>query len=59
MITADPVLRAIDRHRNDKLSNVDALIVDAARASHCAILDSEDMRGGWRFGALQVVNRFA
>lgn len=55
----DITLRAIDRHQADKLPLWDALIVEAALVSGCAVLYSEDMQAGRRFGALQVVNPFA
>lgn len=58
-IGTDLVLRAIDRHRQDKLSFWDGLIVEAALTAGCTILYSEDMQPGRRFGALQVINPFA
>jgi len=41
-----------------KLSWYDSLIVCAALQAECAILYSEDMQHGQRFGALQIQNPF-
>lgn len=58
-ITPEMVLRAIDRHRDDRLSYWDALIVEAASVAGCSVLYTEDLQAGRRFGALKVVNPFA
>jgi predicted nucleic acid-binding protein len=46
------------RLENKHLSWYDALIVAAAVESQCAILYSEDMHDGHRFGDLQIKNPF-
>lgn len=54
----DLVLAAIDTHRLHGLSFWDALILQAARASGCSILYTEDMQHGRRFEELTIVNPF-
>lgn len=58
-LAADDVLAAIDLHRLHSLSIWDALVVRAALVSGCRTLFSEDLQGGRRFGALEIVNPFA
>jgi predicted nucleic acid-binding protein len=60
VVTVGPglLLSAIDLHRLDSLSFWDALIVRSAEQAGCAVLYSEDLQHGRRFGALQVVDPF-
>ncbi len=53
------VLRAIRLPQQHKLSHWDSLIVQAAIDAGCAVLYSEDMQAGQRFGDLEIVNPFA
>jgi len=57
-VTPALILAGADLSRLHRLNFWDALIVEAARAGGCAILYSEDMQAGRRFGALEVVNPF-
>jgi len=50
---------AIGRQRASVLSFWDAMIVEAALASGCSELYTEDLNAGQRFGPLVVVNPFA
>jgi predicted nucleic acid-binding protein len=56
---ADMVLRAIRLSQRHQLSHWDGLVVQAALDAGCAVLFSEDMQAGMRFGDLEVVNPFA
>jgi predicted nucleic acid-binding protein len=60
VVTVGPglLLSAIDLHRLDSLSFWDALIVRSAEQAGCAVLYSEDLQHGRRFGALKVVDPF-
>jgi predicted nucleic acid-binding protein len=49
---------ALRLHAANKLQWYDALIVGAARESGCAILYSEDLQHGQKFGSLKIVNPF-
>jgi predicted nucleic acid-binding protein len=49
---------ALRLHTANQLQWYDALIVGAARESGCAILYSEDMQHGQKFGSLKIVNPF-
>ena len=49
---------ALRLHTANKLQWYDALIVGAARESGCAILYSEDLQHGQKFGSLKIVNPF-
>ena len=49
---------ALRLHAANKLQWHDALIVGAARESGCAILYSEDLQHGQKFGSLKIVNPF-
>jgi len=49
---------ALHLHAQSGLSWYDSLIVSAAIQARCAILFSEDLQHGQRFGALQVRNPF-
>lgn len=53
------VLRAIDLEDRYSLSFWDALIVDAARSADAALLYSEDLGHGQRYGGVEVRNPFA
>ncbi len=53
------VLAAISLHREHGLSFWDAMIVHAALQTGCAVLYSEDLQHGRRFGGLEIVNPFA
>jgi predicted nucleic acid-binding protein len=50
--------RAVHLAREHELSVYDALIVAAAQDAGCALLFSEDLQHGQRFGALTVENPF-
>ncbi len=54
--TPDSVLQALDIERRYKTSFWDALILQAAESSGAAVLYSEDMARGERYGAVRVVN---
>ena len=49
---------ALRLHTANNLQWYDALIVGAARESGCAILYSEDLQHGQKFGSLKIVNPF-
>jgi predicted nucleic acid-binding protein len=49
---------ALRLHSTHKISWYDSLIICAAREAGCAILYSEDLQHGQRFGSLRVVNPF-
>jgi len=49
---------ALRLHAVNKLQWYDSLIVGAARESGCAILYSEDLQHGQKFGSLKIVNPF-
>jgi predicted nucleic acid-binding protein len=53
------VLRAIDLEDRYSLSFWDALIVDAARSADAALLYSEGLGHGQRYGGVEVRNPFA
>jgi predicted nucleic acid-binding protein len=52
----DSVLRALDIEARYKVSFWDALILHAAETAGAAILYSEDLSTGQRYGTLRVVN---
>ena len=56
--TADDVLAAIRRSARHSISIWDAMIVQAAIASDCSILWSEDLQHGRRFESVTVRNPF-
>ena len=60
VVRIDPnaILAAIDFQRLHQVSFWDALIVQAALASACTALLSEDMQHGRRIGGLEIVNPF-
>ncbi len=53
------ILTAIDVHQLHAISFWDALIVQAALASQCSVLYTEDMQHGLRIRGLEIVNPFA
>lgn len=53
------VLRALRLAQQHQLSHWDSLIVQAAIDAGCAVLYSEDMQAGRRWGDLEVVDPFA
>ena len=52
------LLLAITRHRRDRISLWDALIVEAARRAKAIILYTEDLQDGRDFDGLKVENPF-
>ena len=60
VVTATPALiaSALDLHALRGVSFYDALIVEAAIASGCACLFSEDMQDGAILGGVRIVNPF-
>jgi hypothetical protein len=50
--------RGLELHQAHSLALWDGLIVQAALDSRCAILLSEDLQHGRRFGSLEVANPF-
>ncbi len=61
VVTIKPslILEAIDLHRLHALSFWDALIVEAAAASGCRRLLTEDLQSGSNISGVQVENPFA
>lgn len=58
VLDVERILSAIKLHRLNALSFRDALIVQAAIASGCGSLLSEDMQHGQRFEGVELVNPF-
>ncbi len=56
--TPDLIAGALDLHVLHALSFYDALIIQAALASGCRRVLTEDMQNGARFGGVQIVNPF-
>ena len=56
--TPESIPAALDLHVLHGLSFYDALIVQAALASGCQRVLTEDMRGGALYGGVQIVNPF-
>jgi predicted nucleic acid-binding protein len=54
--TAESILRALDIEARYRISFWDALILQAAERAGCALVYSEDMAHGQRYGSMQVVN---
>ncbi len=52
------ILTAIDLHRLHAISLWDGLIVAAAQRGGCAVLYTEDLDHGRKYGPVQVVNPF-
>lgn len=50
------VLDAHELAEAHQISWFDALILEAAIRSHCAVLYSEDFNGGQQFGSLAIIN---
>jgi len=57
--THSDLLEASRLHRRSKIAWWDALIVQSATALGCAVLWTEDLRNGQRFGFLTVRNPFS
>ncbi len=57
--SVEMILAAIDLQRLNSLSFWDAMIVQAARASGCEIILSEDLQHGQTIVGLRIVNPFA
>ncbi len=55
----DFVVRSIQLAQRFQLSHWDGLVLQAALDAHCAVLYSEDLQAGQRFGDLEVVNPFS
>lgn len=58
-LTTDDLLAAIDLHRLHGLAFWDGLIVQAALAGRCKVLNSEDMQHGRVIDALTIASPFA
>ena len=56
--TARTTLKALELATQHGLTPWDAMIVQAAIDADCAVLYSEDMQGGRRFGRLEIINPF-
>lgn len=56
--TPSSVLQALEIEVRHKISFWDALIIQAAESSGVAILYSEDLASGQRYGSVRVVNPF-
>jgi predicted nucleic acid-binding protein len=56
--TPQSIVHALDVEGRYKISFWDALIVQAAESSGAAILYSEDLADGQRYGSVRVVNPF-
>jgi predicted nucleic acid-binding protein len=56
--TVEDVLAAMDLHQRHSVSFWDALILRSAQAAQCAILWTEDLSSGQRWGKLEVRNPF-
>jgi predicted nucleic acid-binding protein len=54
--TSDSVLQALEIEVRYRVSFWDALIIHAAESAGAAILYSEDLSAGHKYGAVQVVN---
>jgi predicted nucleic acid-binding protein len=54
--TPESVIQALEIEVRYKVSFWDALVLHAAESSGAAILYSEDLSAGQRYGAIQVVN---
>jgi len=56
--TPELLIRGIGLHQAHSISLWDALVVEAAREAQCAVLLTEDLQHGRRFGELEIVNPF-
>jgi predicted nucleic acid-binding protein len=54
--TGDSILEALELEERYGISFWDALVIQAAEASGAAVLYSEDLSDGQRYGAVRVVN---
>jgi len=57
-ISPDIILAAIKRNKNDAFSLWDSLIIEAAKASNCQQLLSEDLQHKRKINGLTIVNPF-
>lgn len=57
-LTLETFLTAKRLHRSHRISHWDSLILASATEMGCAIVYSEDLSHGQRFGEVQVVNPF-
>jgi predicted nucleic acid-binding protein len=57
--TGESILEALDIERRYKVSFWDALIIQAAAASGAAVMYSEDLSNGEKYGSVRVVNPLA
>jgi predicted nucleic acid-binding protein len=57
--TVEDILAAIDLHRRHSISFWDGMVLRSAQVSRCAVLWSEDLSHGQRWGSLEVRNPFA
>jgi predicted nucleic acid-binding protein len=57
--TTESILQALDIEARYKISFWDALILQAAESSGAAVLYSEDLASGQKYGSVRVVNPFA
>jgi predicted nucleic acid-binding protein len=57
--TAESIVRALELESRYQISFWDALIVQSAEQAGAAVLYSEDLASGQRYGALRVVNPLA
>jgi len=57
--TGESILEALEVEKRYKVSFWDALIIQAAAASGCAVMYSEDLSDGQLYGTVRVINPFA
>jgi len=57
--TGESILEALELEKRYRISFWDALIIQAAEASGAAVLYSEDLSKGQKYGAVRVVNPLA
>lgn len=57
-LTVELMEKAFETHERWRISYWDAAIVEAARASECEQLLTEDLQDGQNYGGVQVVNPF-
>ena len=56
--TAELLVRGITLHQAHSIAMWDALLVEVALDARCAVLLTEDLQHGRRFGELEIVNPF-
>jgi predicted nucleic acid-binding protein len=57
--TGESILEALELEKRYRISFWDALVIQAAEASGAAVLYSEDLSEGQKYGAVRVVNPLA